>query len=117
MSNHFSSFLPRYYFQDFEADIGEEKLGKGMNMLYRKALITIIPSISDYIQNNNNGYLISVHNLQSWVDKIFTLVEDPREYSKIQQNARNTVIKEYNLRRMSKEYYSMWLRLFEKKNG
>lgn len=123
--------------------VGEKKWGKEMNMLYRNSFITIIPSlsescslcslesmssgtpvianniygISDYIKNNSNGYLISVNNLDAWVDKIFSLVEDPKEYTRIQQNARNTVIKEYNLKRMSKEYYSMWLRLFEKKNG
>lgn len=123
--------------------VGEKNWGEEMNMLYRNAFITIIPSlsescslcalesmssgtpviandiygISDYIKNNDTGYLINVKNIDEWISRIFTLIEDSKEYARIQQNARNTVIKEYNLERMSKEYYSMWLRLFEKENG
>ncbi|HBB64575.1 TPA: hypothetical protein DCZ77_01190 [Patescibacteria group bacterium] len=123
--------------------VGKKNWGKEMNMLYRNSFITIIPSltescslcalesmssgtvviansifgISDYIENNFNGYLIDVNNIEGWIERIFTLIEEPKEYLRIQQNARNTVIKEYNLERMSNEYYSMWLRLFERKNG
>lgn len=123
--------------------VGEKSWGEEMNMLYKNAFITIIPSlsescslcalesmscgtpviandiygISDYIQNNDTGYLIDVKNIDEWISKIFSLIEDSKEYARIQQNARNTVIKEYNLERMSNEYYSMWLKLFEKKNG
>ncbi len=122
--------------------VGEKKWGKEMNMLYRDSFITIIPSksescslcalesmssgtvviandiygISDYIENDINGYLININNLNSWIDRIFTLVENEKEYSRIQANARNSIIKEYNLERMSNEYYSMWLKLFENRN-
>lgn len=122
---------------------GQKKWGGEMNVLYRNAFITIIPSISescslcalesmssgtpviandiygisDYIQNNDTGYLINVKNIEEWISRIFTLIEDSKEYDRIQQNARNIVLKEYNLERVSNEYYSMWLKLFEKKNG
>lgn len=129
--------------KDLYKFVGQKTYGKQMNTLYRKSFITIIPSvsescslcalesmssgtpviandiygISDYITNNFNGYILSVKNIKAWICKIYTLIEDRIEYTRIQQNARNTVIKEYNLERMSNEYYLMWLKLFEKGNG
>lgn len=123
--------------------VGRKIRRRDMNMLYRKCFITIIPSfsescslcalesmssgtpviansiygISDYIQNNQNGYLVSVDNIEAWIDKVLTLVEDASEYSRIQGNGRNSVIKEYNIGRMSKEYYLMWLSIFNEKEG
>jgi len=123
--------------------VEEKSWGKEMNRLYKESFITIIPSFSescslcalesmssgtvviandifgirDYVKDGKNGCLIDVRDMDEWKKRIFSLVIDSKEYARIQQNARNTVIKEYNSERMSKEYYSMWLRLFEKRNG
>lgn len=122
--------------------VGQKNCGEEMNKLYRNSFITIIPSlsescslcalesmssgtpviandiygVSDYIKNNFSGYLIDINDMEKWVARIISLVEDSKEYHRIQRNARNAVVKEYNLRRMSNGYYSMWLRLFEKTN-
>lgn len=122
--------------------IGKKHWGKEMNTLYQDSFLTIIPSISescslcalesmasgtpvianhitgisDYIKNDFNGYLISVNDINAWINRIFYLIENPKEYKRIQRSARNALIKEYNLERVSNEYYSMWLTLLRRRN-
>jgi len=127
-------------FYDF---VGRIEYGKNMSKLYQSCAITIVPSISEscslcslesmacgtvviandipgissYIKNKIDGYLIPTTNIQQWISIIEMLVNTPKEYSLIANNARNTVEKEYNSERMAYGYYNMWINLIQRKNG
>ncbi len=122
--------------------VGEKFWGRDMNRLYCDCLFTIIPSFSescslcslesmssgsvvlandilgmrDYIRDKVDGNLIDVEDTEEWKERVFSLIDNPKKYSRIQQNARNIILKEYNSERMSKEYYLMWLNLLKNKN-
>lgn len=128
--------------KDWYEFVGQKMYGEEMQTLYRESFITIIPSISescslcalesmssgtpvianniygisDYIKNDFNGYLVSVKDMDKWISQIYTLIEDRKEYRRIQQNARTTIVKEYNLERMANEYYLTWLNIFNENN-
>jgi glycosyltransferase involved in cell wall biosynthesis len=123
--------------------VGIRQSGVEMNELYKEAFITIIPSFSescslcalesmasgtivfandilgirDYIIDERTGFLIDVKQPRVWAGRIESLLRDKEDYDKIQQGARDTVVKEYSSKRMSEDYYLMWLRLWKTKNG
>ena len=122
--------------------VGIKNWGKEMNSLYKESFITIIPSISescslcalesmssgtvvfandiegirDYIFDKETGFLINVNNIDSWLKMIEELLRDKVLYDKIQSRARCSVEEDFNIERMSEEYYLMWLKLFKMKN-
>jgi len=123
--------------------VGKIDYGEKMAQLYQDCFITIIPSISEscslcslesmacgtvviandipgissYITNKKEGYLVSTNDIEEWISIIERLVNSPKEYSLIANNARNRVEKEYNSERMANEYYNLWINLIERKNG
>lgn len=124
-------------FYDF---VGKIDYGKDMAKLYQDCFITIIPSlsescslcslesmacgtvviandiigISNYITNKKDGYLISTSNLERWVSTIERLVNNPKDYNLIANNARNKIEKEYNSEKIANHYYNMWINLVKK---
>ena len=114
--------------------LGELSHERDMPCMYRKALVTLIPSLyescslcmlesmasgtvvlannivglKDYIADGNTGFLLSVDDCIPWCQKILQLSSDSSLYYRIAVQAYNTICGKYVLKQTAEKYYHIW---------
>ena len=59
--------------------------------------------VTEVIKDGYNGILTDFYDIDGMVEKINKVLDNPEEYEQIRQNARETVVKNYNLKDLLKE--------------
>lgn len=74
-------------------------------MLAKKPIIASnVGGISNIIEDSKNGYLIDNLDVDKFVEKIESLIKDPKNKNVLIENAYTTVISKYDFRRVIKEH-------------
>jgi glycosyltransferase involved in cell wall biosynthesis/cellulose synthase/poly-beta-1,6-N-acetylglucosamine synthase-like glycosyltransferase len=73
-------------------------------MAMKKACIaTNIKGTNEALKDNYNGYLFGIGNFVELADKIISLINDKDQRIKLGDEARNTVVREFDLKKLVKE--------------
>jgi glycosyltransferase involved in cell wall biosynthesis/cellulose synthase/poly-beta-1,6-N-acetylglucosamine synthase-like glycosyltransferase len=73
-------------------------------MAMKKACIaTNIKGTNEALKDGFNGYLFGTGNFVELADKIFSLIKDKEQRSKLGEEARNTVVRQFDLKKLVKE--------------
>lgn len=73
-----------------------------------------IGGMSDMIDNNVNGFLVKAFDTKEYADKISVLLNDENKIVEFSSNARNKVIKNFDLKHVSKMYHELYLEKCER---